>query len=235
MSMTNYMDMMTSQMILEQGTPVSHLLQLSVSVNCPPLFFRLLSVLLVNAPKQPLKRERTHQSRSRERQARAKSSGVLRALLLLIDEAAHDTSQVADADHRRNTNGSLLRAGEVIDGPGIATRQDGIDTYASHMYCKVAERDVVFDVFGSGEENREGDDEEGLGRGDEGHAPREPVSEQGRDEGGDGATCVWWSCHELCFCGSEAHVLEDLRHGTVCCQEVSPIDESRMYTYNFKP
>lgn len=77
---------------------------------------------------------------------------------------------------RRNIpNSSLFGSGEVINGPGVASRENRVEADTSNVYCKVANCDVVFDGFCFGEQNGICDDEKSLSAGDKGHTPCESV------------------------------------------------------------
>jgi hypothetical protein len=93
----------TLQVVFEQRTPISHLLQLCFCVDCTPFVFGLFRVLLVDPRKQELEREGAHHASSSERERRAKSSRILWRFLLLEDEGADDASQITDTNHGGNT------------------------------------------------------------------------------------------------------------------------------------
>lgn len=78
-------------------------------------------------------------------------------------------------------NGSLLWPGEIVNGPGVAAGENGIQPDTGNVDGKVAHCYVIFDGFGFGEENGVCDDEEGLGACDKWHTPSVSISKERGD------------------------------------------------------
>jgi hypothetical protein len=94
----------TSKVVLEQGTPVTHLLQLRLRVDGSPFIFRLLGILLVDPREQELKSERAEHTSSRKGQGSTEACGILGRLFLLVDEGAYNATQITNTDHGGNTS-----------------------------------------------------------------------------------------------------------------------------------
>lgn len=78
-------------------------------------------------------------------------------------------------------NSSLLRPREVVNGPGVAAGEDGIEANARYVNGKVAHCNVILDGFCFGEENGICDYEQGLCTRDKRHTPCESVGKERGD------------------------------------------------------